>query len=367
VKGGELKSNHNGQNFKALLSLTVLVLLVHIALLNTAPLSLGHNPPPPAKPFITRTVVAGSSPTKASKAAKPPDSTQSVQQTQVRPRPVTSPAADAVTTSRTPDTTPETAPENAAPEPAAPASAPLADAPIEAITPEPVAEVTAAPRAARELTTQTEAVRLPGSALVKYKVEANKFPYNANGELLWQTEGQQYKARLSFSAFGQTRMQTSQGQITPEGLAPARFADKYRSEVAAHFNREQGKVTFSANTPDVPLLAGAQDRLSVILQLAALIAANPAQFAPATTVTIQVVSARDADTWLFTVGEEETLSLAGGEQRALKLVRNPRQPYDQKVELWLGTRLDYLPVRLKITEANGDFIDQKWQSIEAAP
>ena len=230
-----------------------------------------------------------------------------------------------------------------------------------------MAEVTAAPRTERELAPPTGAVRLPGSALVKYKVEANKFPYSANGELLWQQEGQAYKARLSFSAFGQTRLQTSQGQITPAGLAPVRFADKYRSEVAAHFNREQGKVTFSANTPDAPLLTGAQDRLSVILQLAALVAGNPEQFAPATTVTVQVVGARDADTWLFTVGEEETLSLAGGEQRALKLVRNPRQPFDQKVELWLAAQLDYLPVRLKITEANGDYIDQKWQSIEAAP
>jgi hypothetical protein len=359
-----LKSNHNGQNFKALLGLTVVVLLVHLALLSAAPLSLGPSQPPPAKPFITRTVVASNSPTKAPNAAKPPASTQSVNKTQVRTRPVKAPAVDAVTASRTPDTVPETV----APVPAPAASAPAPPAiPVEAITPEPIAEVTAAPRAARELTTQTGAVRLPGSALVKYKVEANKFPFSAHGELLWQTEESQYKAKLSFSAFGQTRLQTSQGNITPEGLAPIRFADKYRSEVAAHFNREQGKVTFSANTPDVPLLAGAQDRLSVILQLAALISTNPAQFTPATTVTIQVVSARDADTWLFTVGEEETLSLPGGEQRALKLVRNPRQPFDQKVELWLGTRLDYLPVRLKITEANSDFIDQKWQSIEAAP
>jgi len=363
-----LKSNHNGQNFKALLGLTVVVLLVHLAFLSAAPLSLGPSQPAPAKPFITRTVVMSNSPAKAPNAAKPPASAQSVNKTQVRPRPVKAPADDTVTASRTPSTVTEMVPETAAPEPAPVASAPTpAAAPIEAIAPEPLAEVTAAPRAARELTPQPGTVRLPGSALVKYKVEANKFPFSANGELLWQQEGQAYKARLSFSAFGQTRMQTSQGNITPEGLAPVRFADKYRSEVAAHFNRELGKVTFSANTPDVPLLAGAQDRLSVILQLAALIAANPAQFTPATTVTIQVVSARDADTWLFTVGEEETLSLAGGEQRALKLVRNPRQLYDQKVELWLGTRLDYLPVRLKITEANSDFIDQKWQSIEAAP
>ena len=359
-----MKSNHNGQNFKALLGLTVAVLLVHIALLSTAPLSLGPSHPPPAKPFITRTVVTSASKARAPKAAKPPATTQSINKTQVRPRPVEAPAADAVTASRTPDSVPETA----APVPAPAASAPAPPAaPIEAIAPEPVAQVTAAPRAERELTTQTGAVRLPGSALVKYKVEANKFPFSANGELLWQTEGQAYKARLSFSAFGQTRMQTSQGQVTSEGLAPIRFADKYRSEVAAHFNREKGQVTFSANTPNVSLLDGAQDRLSVILQLAALIAANPVQFTPATTLTIQVVSARDADTWLFTVGEEETLNLPGGEQRALKLVRNPRQPFDQKVELWLGTRLDYLPVRLKITEANGDYIDQQLQSIEAAP
>ena len=359
-----MKSNHNGQNFKALLGLTVAVLLVHIALLSTAPLSLGPSQPPPAKPFITRTVVTSASKARAPKAAKPPATTQSINKTQVRPRPVKAPAADAVTASRTPDKMPETA----APVPAPAASAPAPPAaPIEAIAPEPVAQVTAAPRAERELTTQTGAVRLPGSALVKYKVEANKFPFSANGELLWQTEGQAYKARLSFSAFGQTRMQTSQGQVTSEGLAPIRFADKYRSEVAAHFNREKGQVTFSANTPNVSLLDGAQDRLSVILQLAALIAANPAQFTPATTLTIQVVSARDADTWLFTVSEEETLNLPGGEQRALKLVRNPRQPFDQKVELWLGTRLDYLPVRLKITEANGDYIDQQLQSIEAAP
>jgi hypothetical protein len=220
-----LKSNHNGQNFKALLGLTVVVVLVHLALLSAAPLSFGHSQTPPAKPFITRTVVTSNSLAKAPNAAKPAASTQSVQQNQVRPRPVKSPAADSVTASRTPDTVPETAPETAVPEPTPPASAPLADAPIEAIAPEPVAEVTAAPRAARELSPQPGAVRLPGAALVKYKVEANKFPFNANGELLWQTDGQQYKARLSFSAFGQTRLQTSQGNITPEGLAPVRLTN----------------------------------------------------------------------------------------------------------------------------------------------
>ncbi len=221
------------------------------------------------------------------------------------------------------------------------------------------------PQRLREYAALTNADKLPGSVLMKYQVEANKFPYKLNAELLWQQDDKNYEARLTIGLLGQNRVQTSRGQIGLQGLEPIRFSDKYRSEVAAHFVREKGKVTFSANTPDVPLLAGAQDRLSVMIELAAMIASAPKQYPPATTITIQTIGPRDADTWLFTVGETETLSLPNGAQTALKLVRNPRQEFDQKVELWLAPALDYLPARIRITESNGDFIDQKWLSTEA--
>lgn len=221
-----------------------------------------------------------------------------------------------------------------------------------------------APRSLREYAVLADAERLPRSVRITYQVQSNKFPYSLNGELLWQHDDASYNARLVFNAFGQARVQTSRGQITPQGLAPIRFSDKYRSEVAAHFNREQGKVTFSANTPDVPLLAGAQDRLSILVQLAALVGSAPNRYPPATTITIQTIGPRAADTWLFTVGETETLNLPGGEQATLKLVRNPREEFDQKVELWLAPALGYLPARVRITEPNGDFVDQKWLSTQ---
>ena len=221
------------------------------------------------------------------------------------------------------------------------------------------------PQRLREYAALASADRLPGSVLMKYQVETNKFPYKLNAELLWQQDGKNYEARLAIGLLGQNRVQTSRGQIGSQGLEPIRFSDKYRSEVAAHFVREKGKVTFSANTPDVPLLAGAQDRLSVMIELAAMIASAPKQYPPATTITIQTIGPRDADTWLFTVGETETLSLPNGAQATLKLVRNPRQEFDQKVELWLAPALDYLPARIRITEPNGDFIDQKWLSTDA--
>lgn len=193
-----------------------------------------------------------------------------------------------------------------------------------------------------------------------YQVSASEVPFRVNGELRWKKTGDTYDARMEISKFGLSRTQTSRGLITPEGLAPVRFSDKFKNEVSAHFDKKLGKVSFSANTPDIPLRPGAQDRLSVLVQLASLIAGNPRAHPPNTTLTVQTVGPRDADTWVFTVGTLEILKLPGGEQSALHLVRNPRYPQDQKVEVWLAPALGYLPARIRITEPDGEFVDQKW-------
>ena len=71
---------------------------------------------------------------------------------------------------------------------------------------------------------------------------------------------------------------------------------------------------------------------------------------------------RSAEPWVFTVEADEKLQLPGGELDTLKLARNPRKEYDQKVEIWLAPKLAYLPVRIRITQTNGDFVDQQWRS-----
>jgi len=208
---------------------------------------------------------------------------------------------------------------------------------------------------------------LSNSTRLIYQVKASRFPYRLSGELLWRNEGDRYQALLRYSALGLTRAQTSRGRITEQGLAPERFSDKYRSEVAAHFNYKEAKVTFSANTPDAPLLAGAQDRLSVLIQLGALVASNPNQIGHGSTLSIQTVGARAADIWLFSVAGTDALALPGGNVDGIKLERLPRELYDQKVEVWLSPQLGYLPARIRITEANGDSIDQLWQATETVP
>ncbi|PIY29464.1 MAG: hypothetical protein CO105_12560 [Comamonadaceae bacterium CG_4_9_14_3_um_filter_60_33] len=207
---------------------------------------------------------------------------------------------------------------------------------------------------------------LPPATKLIYRVDSNKFPFRMRAELLWQHQEPGYQARLRFSAFGLTRMQTSLGKFDAFGLAPERFTNTFRNEEVASFDRAQGIVRFSANTPSAVLQPGAQDRLSVTLQLAALVASAPQRFAPGTVLNVQTVSHRDADAWRFKFGGMETLQLPGGTLQALKLERMPRKAQDQQLELWLAPELAYLPVRIRLTETNGDYADQKWQATEAA-
>lgn len=374
---------------KIWLSLTLAVLLVHLALLQTLPLNLPATTTPSSPIFATRTVLLTRTPTPST--AQAAATRQGKAKTQAARTPARKPVAqpEPVSESTVADTGPATlasvdpgatdipaqaqtmaeSPASVASAPAVaaidPASAPqsTAEPPATALASAPTPE-TGPPLTVTEVAFHAEG--LPASVKLMYRVEANKFPYTLSGEFSWQLREQSYQAQLSISTFGQTRVQTSRGQIDQFGLAPERFSDKYRSEVAAHFNRAQGLVSFSANTPSLALQPGAQDRLSVLVQLAALVASAPQGFGPGTTLQVQTIGPRDGDLWLFTFGDMETLDLPGGPQQGLKLVRQPRQPYDQKLEVWLAPGLAYLPARIRITEANGNYVDQKWVASQAA-
>lgn len=217
----------------------------------------------------------------------------------------------------------------------------------------------------RAASTAAPAVRVPAPVRLAFDVsgQAKKFNYNARAELLWQHDGSRYEARQEISAFlVSSRSQSSVGQITAQGLQPERFADRSRSEHAAHFDHARGRVTFSANTPQAAAGPGAQDRLSVFIQLGAMLAADPGRFVPGTQVTLTTVSARSADRWTFSIEGQETLDLPAGPTRAWKLQRLPRRDYDQKAELWLAPDLGYMPVRIRLTQANGDFADLRLRS-----
>jgi len=194
---------------------------------------------------------------------------------------------------------------------------------------------------------------------------AKGFTWHAKSELRWQQDGQNYELWMEVSAFliG-SRTQTSTGRVGPQGLQPLRFGDKpRRSEQAAHFDYDQGRIVFSSNAPEVALAPGAQDRLSVFLQLGALMAGDPARYPEGAAITVQTVGTRDAEDWLFTVAKHEELALPMGPLATVRLDRAPRKDYDTRVEVWYAPSLGFLPVRIRITQQNGDYVDQKLRSM----
>ena len=204
----------------------------------------------------------------------------------------------------------------------------------------------------------------PPSMRLRYAVTSSQFPYAAQGELVWQHDASSYSARLEISILMFARVQTSQGALSAQGLEPQRFGDKVRSEVTAHFERAKGKVRFSANTPDVPLQPGAQDQLSVFLQLAALLAAAPQNYPEGSTLAFQAIGPRSAEDWVFTVGALESLHLPGGTISALRLTRPPAAQNAPSGEIWLAPALGYMPVRILLRQGNGDTVDQRWSATE---
>lgn len=367
---------------KALAGLAVGVALAHALVLQVAGNAINASTPVVTRPFTTRAV-----PVSVAEAA--PDSTAPARlavptppraATRPAPRRLQRPAAtldapsaaaavsmpDAAVATAEPsssagDSATPKAPETiAAASPEAAASAPQASRPSMPSS-TPAATVASPPAAAVAYT-------IPGSVRLLYKTVAlvDQLSWNLNGEFLWLQDGSTYDARLQWRAplIG-SKIFTSTGRIGSEGLLPTRFSDKFRSsEVAAHFERDKQMVIFSANTPQVPLVAGMQDQLSVFVQVSAMLGGAPGKFPPGTELTFVTIGARSPDTWVFVINGEEKLSLPGGEVDTLKLSRGARREFDQTAELWLAPSLGYLPVRIKISERNGDFIDQQWRATE---
>lgn len=285
------------------------------------------------------------------------------------PEAIDAPAAEAAPMEAPPTASTDVAAltEAAPPAPAAPPPAPeapvaAADEPTE---PDDMLLAAATPGQARKpaaTAVKLPPVQPPASTRLLYDVTGSVkgIAYKAQGTLDWTVANGRYDARMEMRVMllG-SRSQTSTGRVGPSGLMPERFADKSRSEKAAHFDAAQQRIRFSSNAPEVPLQAGAQDRLSLFMQIAGLLQARPQAYAAGQTIDMQVAGTGDAPVWRFQVGEESTLKLPAGEFKVRHLVRQPRKEFDSTVEMWLAPRLNHLPVRLRVTQSNGDVADQQ--------
>lgn len=236
-----------------------------------------------------------------------------------------------------------------APKPIAVAhAAPVAQTPSVA-TPVPVAQTAppVTPPRANEEPIPLYRTQLPPAATLRYQV--SRGPLRGTGELVWRPQGDRYALTLDFKLGGLTILsQTSTGGFDAAGIAPLRFTDQRarRGTTAANFQRAAEKLTYSGSQSEFALRPGAQDRLSWMLQLAAIVSAEPQLAAPGARVVMYVTGARgDAGLWVFRSVGAESVDARGGAIDALKFVREPRELYDTTIQVWLDPQQHHLPVR----------------------
>lgn len=205
------------------------------------------------------------------------------------------------------------------------------------------------------------ATRVPAPTTLRYAVQrlaaggiVVRPEAAAEALLQWRHDGSRYFASLRISGTRRPLLeQSSRGSFDANGLAPERFIDRRRGRLvgAAHFRRDSGRISFSGPTHDFPAWPGAQDRLTWLPQLAAVVAmaaAGPAsgQAMPAE-ISVFVADARGlARLWVFQALGFETVPGPNGPAQALHLQRSPQRPDDMRVDVWLDPSLDFWPLRL---------------------
>lgn len=201
-----------------------------------------------------------------------------------------------------------------------------------------------------------------------YRLEAkiSGLSFNIQARMEWAVTQGHYQAKLRYSVpFLGHRTQTSSGLWSPQGLSPLVFTDAT--------TRRHNELTFDWDTHEVKrdqqpfyqaLKIGTQDPLSVFFEKAIKLAKLQSPSKPPENISFTVVSTRRTESWSFNFIGIETLDLPAGSYETLHWQR-PASADDKGVvaDIWFAPALDFLPVRIRLSQNNGDVLDQKLSTL----
>ncbi|OAJ60351.1 hypothetical protein A6V36_00700 [Paraburkholderia ginsengiterrae] len=188
---------------------------------------------------------------------------------------------------------------------------------------------------------------------------------NQPGTIHWTSSAQNYEMVVSVPLpFVGTFVYSSHGRIDAFGLAPDQYIEKRgrRAEDIAIFNRADKQIAFTRTPATLPLSDGAQDRFSVVMQLASLVRGDPATYKPGVTRQFFVVDNDSGENWPIETIGDETIRTAQGFLETRHFKRLPRHDGDmRRIDVWLAPSLGWLPARIVQTEPNGTQFELVWR------
>ncbi|MFM0025398.1 DUF3108 domain-containing protein [Paraburkholderia madseniana] len=188
---------------------------------------------------------------------------------------------------------------------------------------------------------------------------------NQPGTIHWTSNAQSYEMVVSVPLpFVGTFVYSSHGRIDAFGLAPDQYIEKRgrRPEDVAIFNRTDKKIAFTRTPATLPLPDGAQDRFSMVMQLASLVRGDPAAYKPGVTRQFFVIDNNSGENWPVETIGDETIRTAQGYLETRHFKRLPRHDGDlRRIDVWLAPSLGWLPARIMQTEPNGTQFELVWR------
>lgn len=188
---------------------------------------------------------------------------------------------------------------------------------------------------------------------------------NQPGTIHWTSDGQHYEMIVSMPVpFVGTFSYSSHGRVDAFGLAPDQYIEKRgrRTEDVTIFNRTDKQIAFTRTPTTLALPDGAQDRFSMVMQLASLVRGDPDAYKPGVTRQFYVADNDSGEIWPIETIGDETVRTAQGFIDARHFMRLPRHAGDtRRIDVWLAPSLGWLPARLVQTEPNGTQIELLWR------
>lgn len=210
----------------------------------------------------------------------------------------------------------------------------------------------------------------PPDTRLSYRLRGNyRGPLHGTGTVQWQQRNGSYQVDVQLTLALLLNMSlTSQGAVSDAGLLPSVYQEQFPGRTRQVVLDGIAVRFFDGNAVRQP--PGAQDTASQFVELTRRFATGRTPLVVGAEVPVWLVRPNALHLWTYDVVALETLALPNyGEVPAFHLyprpVSNPRGQIS--AELWFAPSLQYLPVRVKISLGEGNYVDLLVEQIEQGP
>jgi hypothetical protein len=212
---------------------------------------------------------------------------------------------------------------------------------------------------------------MPAAARYVYRTRMSRLSIvSATTTTTWQRpDAASYEAVLETEAIGRTVLRlSSSGALGPRGLEPQRYGQRSmsRPERVTTIDRSARRVQFAKG--EVGFDGALQDRLSFQFQLMAIAQRMPERIVAGAKVAFPVAGPDSVEEYQFVVApDREPFALGERTLQTLHLQRQrERNGRIARIDVWMAPELQWAPVRLRFTEADGTVWDNQLLSFEAS-